>query len=263
MKKKSDRGLIFLQFIRLSCHSNAYCYLWCRWEKLLPMVSFLLPLVLLPLVQFSNQKQEFFPMVHSCLWCCKNETENTLGNQYLFWHLLWDGKSHFDIQNPILTFAMSRKILFWHSLRFGKSYFDIQYPILTNAMSRKILFWHSKSYFDILYDTENPIWHLKSYLTFAQSKKNPILTFDPLQKILFWHSKSYFDIRYEPKNPILTFKILFWHCEWQKKDFKCQNWIFRLIANVKIGFWMSQLDFPTHSECQNRIFNVKIAFSYP
>ena len=39
---------------------------------LLPMVSFFLPLVLLPLVQFSNQKQEFLPMVHSCLWCCNS-----------------------------------------------------------------------------------------------------------------------------------------------------------------------------------------------
>ena len=48
-------------------------YLWCRWEKLLPMVSFFLPLVLLPLVQFSNQKQEFLPMVHSCLWCCNTD----------------------------------------------------------------------------------------------------------------------------------------------------------------------------------------------
>ena len=68
-KKISDRGLIFLHFFRLSCHWNVYCYLWCR---LLPMVSFFLPLVLLPLVQFSNQKQEFLPMVHSCLWCCNN-----------------------------------------------------------------------------------------------------------------------------------------------------------------------------------------------
>ena len=64
MKKYSDMGLIFLQVFRLFCHWNLYCYLWCRWEKLLPMVSFFLPLVLLPMVQFSNQKQEFFPMVH-------------------------------------------------------------------------------------------------------------------------------------------------------------------------------------------------------
>ena len=39
-KKKSDRGLIFLQFFRLSCHWNVYFYLWCTWETLLPMVSF-------------------------------------------------------------------------------------------------------------------------------------------------------------------------------------------------------------------------------
>ena len=37
------------------------------------MVSFFLPLVLLPLVQFSNQKQEFLPIVHSCLWCCNTD----------------------------------------------------------------------------------------------------------------------------------------------------------------------------------------------
>ena len=71
-KKNSDRGLIFLHFFGLTCHWNVYCYSWCRWEKLLPMVSFFLPLVLLPLGQFSNQRQEFLPMVHSCLWCCNN-----------------------------------------------------------------------------------------------------------------------------------------------------------------------------------------------
>ena len=40
------------------------------------MVSFFLPLVLLPLVQFSNQKQKFLPMVHSCLWCCNTRPCN-------------------------------------------------------------------------------------------------------------------------------------------------------------------------------------------
>ena len=76
-EKKSDRDLIFQQFFRLSCHWNVYCYLWCRWEKLLPILSFFLPLVLLPLVQFSNQKQEFLPMVHSCLWCCNTPAWNS------------------------------------------------------------------------------------------------------------------------------------------------------------------------------------------
>ena len=45
-------------------------------------------------------------------------------------------------------------------------------------MSRKMLFWHSKSYFDIRYESENPILILK---------------------ILFWHSnwfgKYYFDVQ--------------------------------------------------------------------
>ena len=88
------------------------------------------------------------------------------------------------IQNPILSFELSRKILFltfeivfWHSKLVGKSYFHIrtENPILTF----KILFWHShwvgKSYFDI---------------------QNPILTFN-------WVGKSYFDIQ----NPILTFEL--------------------------------------------------------
>ena len=44
-------------------------------EKLLPMASFFLPLVLLPLVQFNNQKQEFLPLVHTCLWCCNNRSK--------------------------------------------------------------------------------------------------------------------------------------------------------------------------------------------
>ena len=47
------------------------------------MVSFFLPLVLLPLVQFSNRKQEFLPMVHSCLWCCNNRLGTKDGIQVL------------------------------------------------------------------------------------------------------------------------------------------------------------------------------------
>ena len=170
MEKNSDRGLIFLQFFRLSCHWNVYCYLWCRWEKLLPMVSFFLPLV-----QFSNQKQEFLPMVR--LWCCNN----------------YVGKSYFDIRNPIWTFELSWKMLFWYSKSYfviqterDNRIFYIQNPILTFEMSRKIVFWHSKSYFDIRTESEN---------------RN--FTFE----ILFWHSnwvgKSYFDIQ----NPFSTFEL--------------------------------------------------------
>ena len=122
--KKNRIGVWFsCNFFRLSCHWNVYCYLWCRWEKLLPMVSFFLPLVLLPLVQFSNQKQEFLPMVHSCLWCCNN----------------YVGKSYFDIRNPILTFELSRKMLFWYS----KSYFVIRTERDNRIFTFIILFWHS------------------------------------------------------------------------------------------------------------------------
>ena len=134
------------------------------------------------------------------------------------------------------------KILFWHS----ESYFDIRYETENP-------FDNQNPIFDILYDPENLSWHLKSYFDIRSESKNPILTFDRIQKILFWHSlwaeKFYFDIQ----NTILTLRMT-------KKDFQCQNWIFRLIATVKKGFWMSPLDFPTHCEFQDRIFNVKIAF---
>ena len=75
----------------------------------------------------------------------------------------WVGKSYFDIQNPILTFELSRKIVFWHS----KSYFDIRTESENRILTFKILFWQSnwvgKSYFDI---------------------QNPILTFELSRKIL-------------------------------------------------------------------------------
>ena len=34
---------------------------------------------------------------------------------FVFRYSNWVGKSYFDIQNPILTIALSRKILFWYS----------------------------------------------------------------------------------------------------------------------------------------------------
>ena len=95
----------------------------------------------------------------------RTQSENPiLTFKILFWHLHWDGKSKSYISRiwekefisygyPILIF----EILFWHSLWVGKSYFDIQNPILTFSMSRKILSWHSKSQFDIRTESENPI----------------------------------------------------------------------------------------------------------
>ena len=67
----------------------------------------------------------------------------------LFWHSNWVGKLYFDIQNPILTFELSREILFWNS----KSYCDIRTELENPILVFKTLFWHSnwvgKSYFDI------------------------------------------------------------------------------------------------------------------
>ena len=116
---------------------------------------------------------------------------------FVFRYSNWVGKSYFDIQNPIFTIAMSRKILFWYS----KSYFDILTESENRILTFKILFWHShwvgKSYFDI---------------------QNPILTFELSRKIVFWHSKFFSDsVR-------------------MSKDFptqcKCQN----RILNVKLRF---------------------------
>ena len=83
---------------------------------------------------------------------------------FVFRYSNWVGKSYFDIQNPILTFELSRKMLFWYS----KSYFDIRTESENRILTFKILFWHSnwvgKCYFDI---------------------QNPILTFELSRKIVF------------------------------------------------------------------------------
>ena len=110
----------------------------------------------------------------------------------------------FESENPILIF----KILFWHSHWVGKSYFVIQNPILTFALSRKILFCHLKSYFDIRTESENQ----NPILTFTMSRKI-------LFSHSYWVGKFCFNtgIRYESENPILTFKLLFWHSRCQNR----------------------------------------------
>ena len=81
--------------------------------------------------------------------------------------------SHFDIQNPILTFKLGPNIEFLHS----KSYFDIktgsEYFILTSNLGRI-------SHFD----------NLNSYFTFEFgpthfNMRNPILTFEFRPNIAF------------------------------------------------------------------------------
>ena len=100
-------------------------------------------------------------------------------SEIVFWH----SKSYFDIrtksENHILTFV----ILFSHSNWVGKCYFDIQNPILTFELCRKIVFWHSKSLFWHSNQSENRYFDIL------------ILTFELSRKIVFWHSKSYYDIR--------------------------------------------------------------------
>ena len=48
-----------------------------------------------------------------------------------------------------------------------------------------------------------------------------------------------------------------------KYDFQCQNTIFGLSSNVKIGFERQKNDIRLYFERQNRILNVKIRFSVP
>ena len=144
------------------------------------------------------------------------------------------------------------KILFWHSKWVGKCYFDIQNPILTYEMSRKIVFWHSKSYFDIRTELENCIFIFKILLwrskwvgkSHSFDIQNPILTFELSRKMLYRHSISSFDIRTESENRILTFEILFWHSIWVGKCY----------------FLNSKSYFDIRSESENRILTLKIRF---
>ena len=99
--------------------------------------------------------------------------------------VIWHSKSYFDIrtaaENPNLAF----KFLLWQSHWGGKSYYDIQNPILTFALRPNIFFffffffWHSKFYLSFAMRRKITFWHSKSNLIFAL---RPI--------IVFCHSKS-------------------------------------------------------------------------
>ena len=125
----------------------------------------------------------------------------------------------------------------------------------------KILFWYSNlgriSYFDI---------------------QNPILTFKLRPNIVFWHSKSYFGIRTGTEYRILTFKILFWHSNWDRISyFDIQNPIltFELGPNIvfdiqnpiltfefgrNIAFSHSKSNFDIRTGTEYRILTFKILF---
>ena len=95
-----------------------------------------------------------FFVFHFCHFAMSEIRYNAISNRILlitnrenmlFWHL----KYYFDIRTEWKYAIWTFKILFWHSHRVEVCYFDIQNLILTFALSRNRLFWHSKSYFDI------------------------------------------------------------------------------------------------------------------
>ena len=84
----------------------------------------------------------------------RTDSENAiLTFKILFWHsncvgkfVIWHSISHFHIRTHSENAIMIFKILFWHSNWVGKSYFDIQNPILTFKLSRKSYFLCSGIY---------------------------------------------------------------------------------------------------------------------
>ena len=141
-----------------------------------------------PFLTFELSRKILYSLSKSYLDIRTESGNRILIFKILFWHSNWVGKCYFDIQNPILTFELRRKMLFRHS----KSYFDIRAERSTAILALKILFSHS-----------NWVWksYSKSYFDIRTESGNRILTFT----ILFWHSnwvgKGYFDIQ----NPILAY----------------------------------------------------------
>ena len=174
----------------------------------------------------------------------------------LFWHSNSGRISHFDIQNPILTFEM------------GAEYriFDIQNPILTFEMGPNIAFWHSKSNFDIriwavyrILTFKILFWHLKWSRITHFDIRNPIFTFEFGRNIAFWHSNSYFDIRIRAEYRILTFEILLWHSKWGRiSNFDIQNPILTFEMGPNIEFWHSKSYFDIRTGAEYRILTFKI-----
>ena len=65
----------------------------------------------------------------------------------------------------------------------------------------------------------------------------------------------------ECQNRISNVKIAYFHSlKMSKQDLEFQNSLFRLSANVGIGFGKSEQPILTQCDCQNRISNIKIAY---
>ena len=211
----------------------------------------------------------------------------------LFWHSNSGQISNFDIQNLIKTFELGSnieffvfrfsffdiriraeyriltfEILFWHSNSGQISNLDIQYLILTFELGPNIVIWHSKSYFDIRIRAK--YWILTFKILFWHSNldrisnfdiRNPILTFEFGPNIEFLYSKSYFDIRTWTEYRNLTFKILFWHSNWDRiSNFDIRNPILTFEFGPNIEFLHSKSYFDIRTWTQYRILTFEILF---
>ena len=93
------------------------------------MMSFFVALVLLPLVQFSNKKQKFLPMVHSCLWCCNSDFN--CRNKAITAKLLKQGISESEFYGDLVY--RIRKIV-GKSRKNSKSLFDFCFTALQHIL---------------------------------------------------------------------------------------------------------------------------------
>ena len=126
------------------------------------------------------------------------------------------------------------KIQFFESVRMSKQDFECQNSIFLLSSNVKIGFCMSKYDFPTQFEFQNRILNI-------------IIAFSELDRM----SKNDFDCQNSISRLSSNIKIGFW----------ISNSIFRLSSNVKIGFWMTKYSFPTQLEFQNRISDVKIAFS--
>ena len=87
-----------------------------------------------------------------------------LSRNRLFWH----SKSYFDIRTESIYVFLTFKILFWYSHWVEIGYFDIQNLILTFALSRNTrLFWHKTKYQNALLIFCLSGWYSASLVCFS------------------------------------------------------------------------------------------------
>ena len=182
-----------------------------------------------PNIAFLHSKSYFVIQIGSniAFWHSKSYFEIQSGPEYfistleiLFRHSNSDRITHFNIRNPILTFAFGPNIAFWHSKSYFNirmqadnriltfevlfwlsnsrriSHFDVWIHFLTFELRPNIAFWQSISFLGLRTWAENRVWHSKSYLTFEfgpyfafrRSKPYCVIWLGP--NVAFFHSKS-------------------------------------------------------------------------